>query len=73
MRRNPEAPAILVGGSIAGATFDGGVPTAVLGLAIHFFIAFSITTVYWAASTRLPVLNRQTSCAGHCMALRSTS
>jgi uncharacterized membrane protein YagU involved in acid resistance len=34
----------------------GGLPTAALGLALHFFIAFTAAAVYVIASRRLPVL-----------------
>jgi hypothetical protein len=34
----------------------GGLPTAALGLAIHFFIAFTAAAVYVLASKKLPVL-----------------
>jgi hypothetical protein len=34
----------------------GGLPTAALGLALHFFIAFSAAAIYVLASRKLPVL-----------------
>jgi hypothetical protein len=34
----------------------GGLPTAALGFAIHFFIAFTAATIYVLASKKLPVL-----------------
>jgi hypothetical protein len=36
----------------------GGFPVAALGLALHFFIAYTVTAVYVLASLRLPVLVR---------------
>jgi len=43
-------------GLLGKASFDGGNATAVLGLALHFFIAFVMALVYVLASRRLPVL-----------------
>jgi hypothetical protein len=37
-------------------SFQGGFPTALLGLFCHFFIAFSAATVYLAASSWIPFL-----------------
>lgn len=38
------------------AAYQGGVRTAVLGLATHFFIATCVAAVYWFASRKFPVL-----------------
>lgn len=38
--------------------FEGGLLVAALGLALHFFIAFSVFTVYYLASLKLPILIR---------------
>lgn len=46
------------------AAIQGGVKTAALGLALHFFIATCIVTVYFLASRVLPVLRRQTLICG---------
>jgi hypothetical protein len=35
------------------AAFAGGWPTAAAGLGFHFFIAFTITAIFFAAATRL--------------------
>ena len=43
-------------GLLGKASFDGGNATAVLGLALHFCIAFVMALVYVLASRRLPVL-----------------
>jgi len=37
-------------------SFQGGLPTALLGLFCHFFIAFSAATVYLTASRWIPFL-----------------
>jgi uncharacterized membrane protein YagU involved in acid resistance len=39
-------------GLLGKRAFDGGVATAVLGLALHFFIALSVVTVYHLASAK---------------------
>jgi hypothetical protein len=43
---------------------QGGVPTAALGLLLHFFIAFTAAAVYYAASRVLPVLLRHAAVCG---------
>ena len=46
-------------GVLGKATFDGGVPTAALGLALHFFIAISMAVAYYLVARRWPLLWRQ--------------
>lgn len=41
------------------AAIGGGWKTALLGLALHYFISFCIVLVYWLAAKWLPVLRRQ--------------
>jgi hypothetical protein len=43
-------------GLLGKSSFQGGLPTAALGLALHYFIAFTIVIVYWFLSRFLPVL-----------------
>lgn len=38
------------------AAFSGGAPTAAAGLGFHYFIAFTITAIFFAAASRLPWL-----------------
>jgi len=45
-------------GLLGSDAYQGGVPTALLGLAVHFFIAFVVVAIYHFASRRLPVLVR---------------
>lgn len=40
------------------ASFQGGMRTALIGLALHFFIATVVVCVYYAASLKLAVLRR---------------
>jgi hypothetical protein len=46
-------------GVLGKATFDGGVQTAALGLALHFFIAISMAVAYYLVARRWPLLWRQ--------------
>ena len=46
-------------GVLGRATFDGGLSTAALGLALHFFIAISMAVAYYLVARRWPLLWRQ--------------
>ena len=46
----------IASGLLGRESFSGGAATALLGLAIHYFIAFSIVGTYIAASRRMPIL-----------------
>lgn len=46
-------------GLLGKASFEGGNATALLGLALHFFIAFVMALVYARAAHRLPVLTER--------------
>jgi uncharacterized membrane protein YagU involved in acid resistance len=45
-------------GMLGAKAFEGGLPTATLGLFFHFLIAFTAAVVYYAASRKLDVLVR---------------
>ena len=49
----------IASGVLGRAAYEGGVPAAALGLALHFVIATSAATVYWLASLKLPILLRR--------------
>ncbi len=51
-------PQSIAGGLLGRAAFRGGIPTIVLGTAIHFCIAFAVVSTYFLASQRLPILTR---------------
>ena len=51
-------------GLLGSAAFDGGVPTAALGLFLHFCIAFIWATIFCVATRRLPVLTRHAVISG---------
>jgi hypothetical protein len=51
-----KVPLVIAAGLLGRQAFQGGVGTYVLGVCLHFFIAFSATAVYYAASLRLGFL-----------------
>ena len=57
------APTRVLQGVAAGllgrASFEGGMRTAMIGLALHFFIAFVVVLVYHLAARRWPLLVRR--------------
>ena len=48
----------IASGLMGRAAFSGGMATAALGVALHYFIAFGIVTVFLIARSRLPALGR---------------
>jgi hypothetical protein len=48
----------IASGLLGRAAFSGGIASAALGVALHFFIAFVIVAVFLVASRRLPALVR---------------
>jgi hypothetical protein len=51
-------------GLLGPKAFQGGIQTAVLGMVLHFFIAFSAATVYYVASRWLTFMTRQAVLSG---------
>jgi hypothetical protein len=49
-------PRAIAGGLLGRSAFQGGTFTWILGVALHFFIAYSAATVYCLASRRLDFL-----------------
>jgi len=47
---------VVASGALGKKAFDGGLPVAALGLAFHFLIAFTVFTIYYVVSRRLPAL-----------------
>ena len=45
-------------GLLGRAAFEGGMQTALLGLALHYFIAFVVVSVYFFASGRIAALRQ---------------
>jgi hypothetical protein len=54
----------IASGMLGPDAYNGGWPTAALGLAIHFFIAFSAATVFYFASRKLIFLTRHPFLSG---------
>lgn len=54
----------VAGGLYGKAAFEGGMQTALLGLALHFLIATTATAVYYLASRKLSFLVNQSVLAG---------
>jgi hypothetical protein len=55
---------VIASGLIGKRSFDGGAPTAALGLALHFLITFSVAAVFYGASRRLQFLVRRPVISG---------
>jgi hypothetical protein len=49
----------IASGLLGRAAFDGGLATAMMGLWLHFLIAFIIAAVYYRASLSFPILVRK--------------
>jgi hypothetical protein len=56
-------------GLLGEAAFHGGLPTAVLGLALHFLIATTMAVVFWLAARRWARLASRPLAAGACYGL----
>jgi hypothetical protein len=54
----------IASGLLGPASFRGGWPTAALGAACHFFIAFSVATVFYFASRKLRFLAQHAILSG---------
>ena len=54
----------IAAGLLGPRSFEGGLPTAFLGLLCHFFIAFSAAAVFVLASRRIPFLVHNTVLSG---------
>jgi len=48
----------IASGALGKSSFQGGYPTAALGLGFHFFIAFSVFTTYYLVSRKVELLRR---------------
>lgn len=54
----------IASGLLGPRSFDGGLGTAALGLAIHFFIALMVVSVFYVASRKINFLTRQPLLSG---------
>ena len=48
----------LASGALGSAAFEGGIPTALLGLFFHFFVSFVVAAVFIVSANRIPLLRR---------------
>jgi hypothetical protein len=51
-------------GALGPSAFQGGWKTAALGLAVHFLVAYTATTVFYLASRKIEFLTRQAVVSG---------
>jgi hypothetical protein len=51
-----DIPLVIAAGLLGRDAFHGGAGAYVLGVLLHFFIAFSVTAIYYVASRRLRFL-----------------
>jgi hypothetical protein len=66
-QRGVGAPRGLQGiaaGLLGGSAFDGGLATAGLGLALHFFVAFVVVSVFYLASRKIGFLTNHPFVSG---------
>ncbi|MGH8135327.1 MAG: hypothetical protein ACRER4_03180 [Steroidobacteraceae bacterium] len=60
---NGASPEVILQSIAAGLlgpdAFSGGMPTALLGAFLHFFISCGIAAVFWFACQRMPILFRR--------------
>jgi hypothetical protein len=48
----------IASGALGMSAFEGGIPTALLGLFFHYVVAFAVTAVFMLAADRIPLLRR---------------
>lgn len=48
----------IASGAIGMVAFEGGIPTALLGLFFHYVVAFAVTAVFFLSADRIPLLRR---------------
>jgi hypothetical protein len=51
-----DIPLVIAGGLLGRTAFQGGAGTYALGVGLHFFIATSVTAIYYAVSRKLRFL-----------------
>ena len=54
----------IAAGLLGGSAFDGGLVTAGLGLALHFFVAFVVVSIFYLASRKIEFLTLHPIVAG---------
>jgi uncharacterized membrane protein YagU involved in acid resistance len=48
----------MASGALGNAAFEGGIPTALLGLLFHFIVSFVVAGVFIVSADRIPLLRR---------------
>src|SRR5580700_12268316 len=59
-----DIPLVIAGGLLGRQAFQGGAGTYILGVFLHFFIACSAATAYYAASRKLAFLKEHALVCG---------
>src|SRR6266446_10799813 len=54
----------IAAGLLGTKSYEGGMATAGLGLALHFFIAFVVVSIFYLASRKIPFLMKQPLVSG---------
>jgi hypothetical protein len=54
----------IAAGLLGTESYEGGMATAGLGVALHFFIAFVVVTIFYLASRKIPFLTKQPFVSG---------
>jgi hypothetical protein len=49
---------------IGAKSYEGGIVTAGFGLAVHFFVAFVVVSIFYLASRKIPFLTKQPFVSG---------
>ncbi len=54
----------IAAGLLGARSYEGGMATVGLGLALHFFVAFVVVSIFYLASRRIPFLTKQPLISG---------
>ena len=54
----------IAAGLLGAKSYEGGMATAGLGLALHFFVAFVVVSTFYLASRKIPFLTQQPVLSG---------
>ena len=54
----------IAAGLLGAKSYEGGMATACLGLAVHFFVAFVVVSIFYLASRKIPFLTTQPLISG---------
>jgi hypothetical protein len=54
----------IAAGLLGTKSYEGGMTTACLGLALHFLVAFAVVSIFYLASRKIPFLTKQPLVSG---------